>query len=234
MTSEKQSINIQGSQNQILTVGRDLVVNDTYVQQKPEFYEPNLEAFKPPKFISPKITPQLVETIYQNKLFVLGGSIDIDKSALIRHIAWYLSETLQQSYEDKKTPILEWYRNSSDPQSIGAKLQGTSATTIFILPQISPQDVRYDLASIKKVADQNKHFVLISTDTPYPSWKLSPVEQTLFWQELLLDDLYGIDDLANVLIQELINAQDSLPKGFVVILVTRFPSDRQSDSSDSS
>ncbi len=233
---------------------------ETYPQEETEFYKPNLEPFKPPRFKSPKDTHSLIDTIRRNRLLVLGGSNEIDKSALARHLAWSLSEILKQASWDLSNPsegsselsndlsindafidedsllgsnsellssssdgkmptilempILEWYRSSSDPQSIEAKLLRITTPTIFILPKISPQDVRYDLSSINKAANKNQHFVIASTDVPSPSWKM-PKDDQYFWYELLTEYLYDINDLADVLIQELNGAEESLPKGFL-------------------
>jgi hypothetical protein len=190
---------------------RDIFITYEQLLKETDFFEPNLEPFKYPNFISPTITPQLIENIRLNRLLVLGGSTDIDKSALARHLAGRLSETQQELDPARsKVPILEWNRSSSDLQSAEIKLRETTKATIFILPKISPQDVRYDLSYIKKIADINQHFVLISTDVPYPSWKLPNVDQR-FWQEIP-DDIYSIDDLATFL-------KESLPKEFLSILL---------------
>ena len=190
-----------------------------YQQQKTEFYEPSLDLYKPDKYIRPKVSVQLIELIRKNRLLVLGGSIEVDKSSLARHIAWCLSEELKHALvvpKNKKIPVLEWYRSSSDPQRIGAKLQETKETSIFILPQVSPQDIRYNLSFIHKSAEDNKHFVLITTDIPFPTWKLSDVERSLFCQELSPENLYGPNDLAKMLVQGLNDHNLSLPMEFSV------------------
>lgn len=215
MAAVEQSVRVTGEGHRVVTVGRDLVVADTYVQQKAEFFEPSLEPFKPPRFTSPQIAPQLVEVIRNQRLLVLGGSQAIDKSALARHVAWRLGETLlqEQALSGDGIPILEWYR-SSDPQSLVVALRETETTTVFILPQILPQHVSYDLFRIQNAASSGQHYVVASTDTPFAGWKL-PDSAKKFWLEVSPEGLYGADDLANVLIQKLIDAAESLPPGLL-------------------
>ncbi|HII07921.1 MAG TPA: hypothetical protein HA349_11595 [Methanotrichaceae archaeon] len=198
---------IQG--RDINNAGRDISFYYELVEET-EFFEPNLEPFGR-KFISPNVIPQLIETARRNRLLMLGGSAGIDKSALARNLAWHLSKIQHIVPEIDKIPILEWNHSSSDQPSIEVKLQETTEATIFILPKVSPQDVRYDLSSIKMAADKNHHFVLISTDVPYPSWKL-PKDDQHFWQDIP-DNLYSVKDLAIFLEQRLTDIKDSLPNG---------------------
>jgi hypothetical protein len=196
-----------------LTSSRDnLPVMDIYDQkQETEFFKPNLEPYKRPRFISPKVTPQLIDTIRKNRLLILGGSNDIDNSSLIRHLASRLSEELS-SNEDRLL-VLEWNHSSPDLLNVEIKLRETIIPTIFILPGITPEDIKYDLSIIKKMVNSNQHFILISTDAPYSSWKL-PGDDQHFWQDLP-SDLYSVDDLTNILIQGLDESRKSLPKGIL-------------------
>ncbi len=217
MASRQQSVDVKGSHSQVVTVGHDLVMAKTYVQHTPDFFEPNLDQFKPPAFVTPRNIQELINIVGNQHLLVLGGSPEIDKSALARHIAWYLGELLKrkQTAADSTTPVQEWYRSSSDPQDLTVKLQETKETTIFILPQIAPQDVNYNLFAIQEAAVGGKHFVLVSTDTPFVSWKQNESARTLFWQDLSPEALYGSDELTNILVQRLIDAEDSLLPEFL-------------------
>jgi hypothetical protein len=180
----------------------DEIINNYPIQRETEeFFEPNLDLFAASDYIRPKITEQLIEIICQNKLMVLGGRLDIDKSAFMRYLALRLSEEQCQksspnSYENR-LHILEWDGSSSDLQKVEAKLLKVSQSTIFILPKVSPQDVRYDLSSIRNAAYAKNHFVIISTDYPLSSWKLSDADQ-VYWQELP-PELYRIEDLETAL-----------------------------------
>ncbi|MEC4817410.1 MAG: hypothetical protein SAK29_29680 [Scytonema sp. PMC 1069.18] len=159
------------------SVGRDLTMRDIYqtiveqkgdiyqtiVEQKPDFFEPNLDQYKPPKFTSPSITLSLIERIRKQRLLVLGGDFNIDKAALARHLAWCVSN--EQSPSDTQLPVKEWYR-SSEPQSIDLELQKTEKTTVFLLTQVSPQNIGYDLSRIQS-AVREQHYVIVSTDLTF-------------------------------------------------------------------
>jgi len=130
--------------------------------QKPDFFEPSLEQFESPNFVSPSqgIIQKFFGAIQEKRLVVFGGGNDIDKPSLARYLAWHISNS---GYE--KLPILEWQR-SSEPQSIEVELQKTEETTIFILNQVSPQNIGYDLSRIHKMAVSRQHYVIITTDIP--------------------------------------------------------------------
>lgn len=217
MALQQQSVEVSGSQSQVTVVGRDLIMAKTYVQHKPEFFEPNLDQFKPPAFVAPKNIQQLIDVVRNQHLLVLGGSPEVDKAAIARHIAWHLGDLLGQesAAADGTIPVLEWYRSSAATQDLAVKLQKTEDPTIFILPQITPQDVNYDLFAIQKAAVGGKHFVVVSTDAPFASWKQDESAKTLFWQDLFPETLYDSEYLANMLVQRLIGAEDSLPPGFL-------------------
>jgi hypothetical protein len=180
-------------------------------QQETEFYEPDLEPLRSSFFINPAVANRLVDALRQNGLLVVGGRPDIDKSVLARYIALLASNPSIQndssSYKGKMV-TLEWDRSSSDLQSVETKLRKTEAPTIFILPKVSPQDVRYDLLSLKNIADIHKHLILISTDLPFQSWNL-PTEDQHFLKELP-EDIYRSEDLIGSLKHELIKSKEFL------------------------
>jgi len=190
-------------------------ITQNIYQAKPEFFEPNLEQFQPPKFPSPKITPHLIKRLLEQNLLVLGESPDIDKVSLARHLAWSLRQELQWlvTSPHQKIQIKEWYR-SPDPQSLDVVLQETRVTTIFILSQILPQHIEQELSQIQQIAANSQHYVLMSTDVPFACWKLSDSESK-FWQNLSSDGLYESDNLTTVLIDKLKESKKSLPPQFV-------------------
>lgn len=187
-------------------VGRDLIFDgdltqigqQTFIQQKPDFFEPSLERYKPSKFTSPKITSQLLARITTQRLLVLGGSPDVDKEALAKHTASCLIEQLD-AY-NSEIVAKEWYR-SSDPQSIDIELQNTEKTTIFILTQITPQNVGYDFLRIQKAALSSQHYVVVSTDVTFAAWK-QPDSARKFWYELSVESVSDSEKLINTLFQE--------------------------------
>ncbi len=185
-------------------------ITQNIYQAKPEFFEPNLEQFQPPKFPSPKMTPHLIKHLFEQNLLVLGESPNLDKVSLARHLAWSLRQELQWvNSPGQKIQIKEWY-HSPDPQSLDVVLQETRVTTIFILSQILPQHIEQELSQIQLLATHSQHYVLMSTDIPFACWKLSDSDSR-FWQNLSVDGLYESDDLTTVLIDKLKESKKSLP-----------------------
>ncbi len=182
-----------------------------YLQQNPDFVElKNLkDEFQSTQFPSPQITPDPIETIRRQHLLVLGGSLDIDKASLARYLAWRISESLkhESTSGNNNIPIKEW-NHSSNPQSIDLAIQQEDERTIFILTHVSPKDVGYNLPRIKDAA--SRHYVLVSTDTPFASWKLPYSEKPEFWLDLSNQKLYRLEDLVNVLIEKLKNVIQKL------------------------
>ncbi|MBD2776827.1 hypothetical protein [Iningainema tapete] len=169
------------------------VVNN---KQSSDFFEPNLQDFQPPSYISPTITPYLLNQVLEQRLLVLSGDINIDKVGLVRHLAWYLRSELQKrSPHQLSIPIKEWYRSLdlySDPaQILSTEIQSTPTTTIYILTHTLPQHVNYNLFQLQKSADLSNSYVLISTDVPRTSWNLGKTESK-FWSDLLTEDLEDI------------------------------------------
>ena len=216
MTTLKQTVKAEGEGHQIVTVGGNLVFADKYLQQKQEFFEPKLDQFKPPRFISPNNLVELSATCQTQRLLILGGSLELDKSGLARHLAWYISEQVKTSAltsgaQKDDIPILEWYR-TTDAQNLLEGIQETESPTIFILPQIAPQDLGYNPGRIQQAARSRGHFIIASTDIPLAGWKLPDKQEPIFWKELLPDALYSPEQLAEMLLQTLIEFEDTLPE----------------------
>jgi hypothetical protein len=170
----------------------------TIVQQKHEFFEPSLERYKSSNFTSPKIISRLLSVLAKQRFLVLAGSSDIDKDSLAKHTASCLIEELNSS--GNEILAKEWYR-SSDSQSIEVELQNTEKNTVFILTQVNPQNIGYDLARIQRAAASGDHYVVMSTDTPFAAWK-QPESTRSFWHELLREDVADSEQLINNLSQE--------------------------------
>jgi len=178
------------------------------IQQKLDFFEPNLEQYQPLSgFISPKITSDLIQILKDKRVLVLGDSPNVDKASLAKSLACYLKNELSTSTH--KLKVKEWYRNS-DPQSIDVELQNTTKSTVFILTQVSPQNiVGSSLSEIKKIAFRNQHYVIVTTDTPLAVWSRLSKSAELFWCELTAEDVGDSKDLINVHTNE-----DSLRKWY--------------------
>jgi len=183
--------NVTGGNSSNFNIGN--TTQNVYQQDKSEFYEIELEQYKPPNFKSPQITSSLAEVLSQNKFLVLGGSHDVKKSDLAKHLAWYLSDRESNSTFQKLT-AKEWVR-SSDPQSIDIELQKTKESTIFILTDIAPHHlVGHNLSRVQEVVASSLHYVIITTNTPSSAWKL-PGKTKSFWCDLSVDSIADAENL---------------------------------------
>ncbi|MCP4105808.1 MAG: hypothetical protein GY749_09765 [Desulfobacteraceae bacterium] len=178
--------------------GRDINI---YKQSKPDFFEPDLSPFKPPKYHSPPITPTLIDIILSQRLLVLGGDDRLDKSALARHIAYKLQNKLNTQHN--KIAVLEW-NYSIEPQKLITTIQAKEQNKIFILPKVFPKHVNHDLFSLKKASEQN--YIIMNTDIPKDRWGTDMKTEIPFWLDLSIQDVYDSSYLAETLIRELYNA----------------------------
>jgi hypothetical protein len=208
MATQEQHTRVEGSENITITGGRDVELT-FYREEKPQFDQPGLKPFRPPAFESPQNADELTQTLHGQRLLVLAGDPELEKSALARHIAWRLGEKLSPEGVFDEVPILEWNRFSGDPQSLAYKIRETEESTIFILPQIAPQDIGYDLLGLRNAAGA-KHFVVVSTDVPLPAWKQDPDVIRPFWKDLEPEAVYTTENLADILTRRLIEAKEAL------------------------
>lgn len=214
MDSTKQAVKVEGTDNQVITVGNDLVIANNYVQQKTDFFKPKLDPYMSPPFVSPENISELAETLYTQRILILGGSPEVDKDELARHLAWYLGSRIEQEKKDglEHVDIMEWYHNS-DRQSLIIGIQGISEPTIFILPKVVPADIGYDPLRLQVESRKNGHFVVISTEQPYSAWKISGNGTSpSYWVELSPEFLYSLAKLTNALIDQLFNSGSTLPE----------------------
>ncbi len=188
-------------------------LNQTILQQKSDFFELSLEQYKSPYFKSPKIMSDLLKMIKERRFLVLEGSSEVNKDSLARHIAARLIEQLRSS--GSEIIAREW-RRSPEPQIIDIELQNTKKATVFILNQVAPQNVGYDLDRIRKAAVSGKHYVVISTNTPFTAWRQPPESKNKFWYPLSRESVSDSEQLINTFSEE-----DSLRKWYLQELEPR-------------
>lgn len=206
-------VQVNGAQNQVVTVGNDIVFAENYFQQKADFFTPKLDQYKSPPFVSPENIADLAVTLYTQRIFILGGSPEVDKDGLARHAAWYLASRIEKEKRDglDHVEIKEWYHNSG-LQNLLIGIQETKVPTIFILPQVTPTDIGYDPLRLQLEARKYNHFVILSSESPINAWKISSNGVApSYWVELSPDALYSPVKLTDSLIQQLI-ASTALPE----------------------
>jgi hypothetical protein len=174
---------------------------------RPDFFTPYLDDYIDQKFTGPAITRTLVEVIRRERFLLLGGE-GYDKSGLARHIAWKLSVL-----SNGKIPYVKEWDTNQNPQNLVLHIQKEKNADIFILPDISPQHVDYDLSALYRTTQHKNHYVVVSTNHPFKKWKLEQDVKRLSWQPAPGEPLYESRDLVNLLLNQLADNNKTLPPG---------------------
>ncbi|MEM6376861.1 MAG: hypothetical protein AAF705_01535, partial [Bacteroidota bacterium] len=124
-------------------------------------------------------------------LLLLSVDRAFDKDLYLRYLAASLSSTNQQ------LPAKEWI-SSNENNSLALALQKEAPNTIFVIDNIHPKEVNFDLLSLKQIAQTKNAYILISTDVSHSIWKLDPAIQKMYCHELNSFQ-YERDDLKNEL-----------------------------------
>ncbi|NEP36800.1 hypothetical protein, partial [Moorena sp. SIO3B2] len=182
------------------------------LQETENFSELPLEKYGSGISPSKKVIDQMISIICRHRMVILGGSNDLDKVGIARNIAWHLSNHLQKEYSSSasfEVEAKEWQRGSELP-NFDQILEKTETRTIFVLTQVVPQDIDYDLSLIQKAAADSNHYVIFATDEPRAVWGLTNTIGD-FWKDLEVDGLYEKDDLFRELKKQLKQVTWSLP-----------------------
>lgn len=201
MSNINQTITAIGDSQTNLSAMRDINVH----QYKPEFFEPHLDEYEDSLFISPIDTPGLVDIVSRDRLLILGG-YGYDKSSLARHIAW----KLRQNTTDSPISVKEWAGNAN-PHNFTIYFNEKEESTIFILANISPQNVDYNLTALYKSVQVKQRFIIASTNNPIEKWKPEDHLKHLFWQPQPNDQLYTTENLTKLFIAKLNEVRKELP-----------------------
>jgi hypothetical protein len=192
-TTAPQEINTEGDTYGVTQYG-DNIFN---LLGKPEFDQPNLELFVSNDDFNDDFVQEIIGIIQQQRLLILGGDNDIDKTNLALYLAWYISC-------DGGRSVKRWQHNS-EPQRIDVVLQEEEDKTVYIFNQVLPRNIGYYLDRIHDAAISKDHYVIITTDEHKSTWKFSEKEEENFWEELDLDNdnIYKLDCLVKTLVQRL-------------------------------
>ena len=203
ITTNSQQVDASGNNNQQYF---SQYGNVNVTQEKPEFFEPNLERVESPDYINPQIQSGLFTSLEQQGLLILGDNSGIN----INEFSLYLASQIKKQNHLHKIDIKQW-RKSSDPQSIDIALQKTEQNTVFILTDITPQNIDYDLERLRK-ATNKIHYIILTTELPKESWKLSDSCQQLFF-DISIEGLYRSKDLEIYIIRQLnkLKRENNLP-----------------------
>lgn len=158
----------------IIGIGRDFQGN--IINNNPEelFSKINVSGFSK-DYLPPKIAAQMLANLKKDRLLVVGGDYGFDKGSLLR----YLSDQLAVSTQSE---VFEWI-GTTERQSLFSAL-GRCQPGIFILQQLQPHHINYDLPALEKIAQRQQLSILISTDTPKKAWQFTSASQQHYWINL--------------------------------------------------
>lgn len=204
--NEKQSIILGDANKNVTVVAGDFNISTVRNEFRPVFENPPLDEFEEGRYIIPAPTPGLLEILLLHNFLVLGGD-GFDKNSLARYLAWKIQK---EKPGGAKFEVIEW-TNSKNPQNLQFEIQKKTEPAIFILSDISPQNVGYNLSKIYKSNRKESQFVIITTDNPPEEWKLGTDVQNFFWKPDPDKPFYSPKDLLMILIRELNKNRAYLP-----------------------
>lgn len=170
--------------------------NITQIFGKSNFFEPKLD-YTTITYIKPSKIRSVVDVVLHNRLLVIGGNNGFDKSEIIRYMAWYIKEMNKDS---NLLNIREWNK-TNDTNYINSTIRSTEESTIFILPDLQPQDIRYNLEHLAK-STMNKHYIIASSEQSEYKWKIIE-ESKKYWADVSISDIFFDDDLIDFFIRKI-------------------------------
>lgn len=218
MSDPTRSLAFMGDYNQVTFL---------YDASEKDFFNPLLNDYQPAYYESPIIAENIANKILKQRLIILAGDISSDKNALARHLAWLVREkkknltatTSEQAY----LPVYEWKRSGA--RFVDLALEAYSDPAIFILPDLLPQHISYNLQRIREIVRQ-RHIVIITTDDD-SVWRHTFSDQfsikliELIWEDLSHIDLYNRKQLTRLLIIKLLAAKAELPTSLISNLTSK-------------
>jgi hypothetical protein len=210
--SEAQGIQVTtfaGDRNQVVTIGRDLVVAETIVQaREEEFFPLNLTQLR--EVPEPQSARQLAAMAQRQRVLLLGGRYE-DKVTVARQVARRLAEGDGGS---AALPVLERGRASDYPGLLRA-IREKAERAVFVITDVLPQHVGYDPARLREAAAAGGHLVVLTTERPREAWELAEGARA-FWHELDPEGLFDPALLAGELFRRLRRAGSVLAPGTFV------------------
>lgn len=184
-----------------------------YETGEKDFISSPLDRFRPPHFPKLSCTEAIVNKLRKRRLLLLAGDPAISTLPLARHFAWYLSELLPSEAAPGSSriviPVLEW--KGSGGQTIDGWIERYPDQTIFILPQLLPQYINYDVRKLWR-ALSDRHYAIATVEEPV-RWRQAHEDRILlpFWQALRAVEIYTPRDLVPFLANRMKEAANQLP-----------------------
>ncbi len=196
------NIAIQDSKDLILDSTVSVSDNSNFHQgdnyyniQNAAFSEINLNPDEECDYPEPNFTDMLLDHFKHQKLLILGGNFEFDKSSFAHYLAW----KLKQIHTDYK--VLRWIDKAEDSK-IFTSIAEEKEPSILLFNQITPHDVNYDIRRLNQLCITNNHYLIITTDLPKHSWKFPEDIMKNFWSEIPDNGIYANEVLENFLLRE--------------------------------
>lgn len=205
-----QNVRVVGASAAVTQVAGDMVNAQTYVKHVHQgesagaFVELALE--KIDLGVVPNGIDTLVGRARQQRFVLLGGSYE-EKPAVARQLARYVAE---EAFGGGALPVLEWIP-SSEPSVLLYRLRTEKDRAVFVLPEIQPHQVGYDLAAVREAASSARHVLIATTEIGRSAWKLGAAEEPL-WHALEPDGLFDREALIGALERQLEPLVARLPR----------------------
>ena len=169
------------------------------VNQKTELFEIDLRNFDLSKLRILNISNELLSIALKHHFVVLGDGGNIDKYVLAEHIAAALLHRVERA--GKKAVVKRW-SGSTDSGSIRAEFDESDVCKILILPKASRQSFQtYHLPDLQEAAAKSNHYVIVTTELPFDSWRLA-LKSKAWWRDLRDADAEGNKALVSDLSDE--------------------------------
>lgn len=190
------------------STAQDIHIGDVLTSS--QFFEPNLESFKPGNWVDSPMALDLVQHLVDSHLLILAGDFD-DKANCARHLAYLLRERLQT--EELRIRVRERCR-SKDPQQIETAFQSKGAVILLLLEVTDRQIVDYSPSKLRGLLRQNQSYAIITTEGSRADWGIDEAGlNAQLWWELSWQTYYHRDLLVEFFNAQIARADCSLPDG---------------------
>ena len=197
-------INIEAKQ----VAGRDLFHFETKeitMSSRMGFAEVDNSAYSDDYYTPPNFTSDVIKKIFTHRILILSGGQGFDKGSFVRHLSHKLK------LNEPELTINE-QQNSADDLNLHKHFLQEKGSTIYVLDQLHPKHLDYDLNKFVRVAEQKKLYLLITTDLSADTWGLSESNLNQYFFIIPTTDVYAPDALAMCLNKGLIAKKNLLKK----------------------
>lgn len=191
-----------------------------YEANEKDFFCPILDDYHPSCFESPLNANAIADKIIQRRLIILGGDTSSDKQTLARHFAWLIREKIalnEAQMSTKRLPVYEW--KQSGARFIDLALETYADHCIFILPNLLPQHINYNLGKLYRITNQ-RHIIIITCDNER-LWRetfLSAADEKRLlwiWENIGASKLYDRRQLTRTLVVKILERRAELPSHII-------------------